>query len=378
LNGWTAGPGADAPPGRSREAYFFAGTSAVNTVEQTVDLLAAGFSAAELDSQDLIAVFGGRVRSAAETPRDRGTLTLTFLDAAGGEIRSVIVNASNTTEPWELAGQRVSIPAGARSLRYRFEATRAAGQTNDSYLDAAFVYVLPETAAPDLGAYGNTPADQTPAAHLVIRSPDLYMDWERDKPLSIRWDSFGNDADAPVRIDLYQDTADGPALLLTIAQTTEDDGQYTWIPASSGVDFGTHGLRIQISLVGNPTIFDRSSETFTVPEDTANFYVNDADLTGDEYTTAAGSNRNTGKLPSSPKPSPTQILRLYDVGPGQTVNVDTGDYGLLYPIVLSARSASATTKRSTSRVQAVRATPPRCGTPCPPPLRSSSLTTPTS
>jgi type II secretory pathway component PulK len=76
----------------------------VISVQQTVHLLAAGYSAAELDSQDLVAAFGGRVRSAVESLRDRGTLTLTFLDAGGDEIRHVTIEASNTTDRWELIG----------------------------------------------------------------------------------------------------------------------------------------------------------------------------------------------------------------------------------------------------------------------------------
>src|SRR5262249_43707241 len=132
LGGWTTGPGGGTRSIDPFEgaAYFFAGTGAVNAVEQTVDLLAAGFSAAELDSQDLVAVFGGRVRSAAEVSRDRGKLILTFFDAGGAEIRSITVDAQNTTDRWELAGERVAIPSGARRVRYRFEATRTAGQTN--------------------------------------------------------------------------------------------------------------------------------------------------------------------------------------------------------------------------------------------------------
>ena len=53
--------------------------------------------------------------------------------------------------------------------------------------------------APNLGAYGNTTHELTQNLnqHLVLRTPDLYKDWERDKQLTIRWDSFGNIANAP-------------------------------------------------------------------------------------------------------------------------------------------------------------------------------------
>ena len=39
-----------------------------------------------------------------------------------------------------------------------------------------------------------------------------------------------------------------------------------WIAGNSGVNFGTKGLRIQISLANNLTVLDRSTETFAVPQ----------------------------------------------------------------------------------------------------------------
>src|SRR5207253_10220155 len=108
--------------------------------------------------------------------------------------------------------------------------------------------------------------------HLVLRSPDLYTDAERLTPLVIRWDSFGNAASAPVRIDLYRDGSNGPQFVTNISPAAPDTGEYTWTPADSGIDYGTYGLRVQIALVGNPTVFERSTETFTVPENTISFY----------------------------------------------------------------------------------------------------------
>src|SRR5262249_19098221 len=134
------------------------------------------------------------------------------------------------------------------------------------------------------------------------------------------------------------DGPNGPQLLTNITPATPDTGSFTWVPASSGIDFGTHGLRVQVSLVGSAAVFDRSTEPFAVPENTDTFYVNDATVNPGDLTTAPGSNRNTGKLPSSPKPNPNNILRIYSVGPGQTLSVDAGTYTLLAPLVLSTTS----------------------------------------
>ena len=53
------------------------------------------------------------------------------------------------------------------------------------------------------------------------------------------------------------------------------------------------------------------------------------------YASAAGSNRNTGRLATAPKPYPNNVLRIYTLGPTQTLFVDTGDYPALYPTVFS-------------------------------------------
>ncbi len=181
---------------------------------------------------------------------------------------------------------------------------------------------------------GAAPAAGVP--HIALRYPDLYVDAIQDKPLTIRWESFSNTAASPVKIDLYQDTPDGPALVTTIVAATPDDGEFVWTPAASGIGLGTHGLRIQVSWAANPLVLDRSQETFTVPEGGADFFVDDASNTGDEYTPAAvGSNRNTGKLATAPKPYPTNLLRVYDLTEGARLFVDTGSYSMIDPVAVS-------------------------------------------
>ncbi|MCA9228253.1 MAG: right-handed parallel beta-helix repeat-containing protein, partial [Planctomycetales bacterium] len=170
---------------------------------------------------------------------------------------------------------------------------------------------------------------------IVLRSPDLYVDWERDKPHEIRWEAFDNATEAAVRIDLLHDGEHGPAVIATIAATTPDDGSFLWTPANNNIDYGTFGLRIQVSLVGQPLVVDRGTEPFAVPENTTTFYVNDGSSANDEFTSGFGSNRNTGKTPAAPKPSPVNLLRAYTLGPTHTLFVDQCDYSLHAPIVLS-------------------------------------------
>ena len=173
------------------------------------------------------------------------------------------------------------------------------------------------------------------APRIALRSPDLYLDWERERPLPIVWDTYSNVTESAVRIDLYRDSANGPEWVKVIAASVPDTGSYIWIPANDDIDYGTYGWRIEVSLVSHPTALDRSTESFAVPENTTEFYVNDFSTIADQYTTVAGDNRQTGRIPGGPKPYPNNVLRIYQLNPGHTLYVDSGNYALLSPLVIS-------------------------------------------
>jgi len=349
LTGWTTNNGAGvesgSPSAFEGSDYFAAGNIEEGFAEQTVDLLAAGYTPGELDAQSLQAVFGGRIRSMAEADLDRGRIELTFLDGSDAILDQVTVDSTNPTDRWDLAGDRVQISIGTRRVVLRFVADRESGSSNNSYLDHAFLYMVTEQDVLNQGAYGGTAGHVYSAEpHLALRSPDLYVDWVFDRQHIIEWDSYGNTANSPVRIDLYQDSPDGPALIATLEEEIPDTGEYLWIPSihpatQDLLDFGIHGLRIQISLSHDSRILDRSTEPFSLPEAGINYYVDDAANLNDEYTPdAVGSNRHTGKAPDAPKPNPVNVLRVYDLDDpvsGGFLNVDTGEYALIDPVTVS-------------------------------------------
>ncbi len=342
LNGWTVNNGGaiktGSPSAYEGSQYFNAGNIEQGFAEQSINLLTAGFTVQQIDSGLLDLAFGGRVRAAAEAPRDAGSVSLIFLDAAGNELRRQDVEALNTADRWELVGARVTAPVGARFAVLRFAADRNSGSSDDVWFDTGFVYQVADSYVANLGAYGagtHEPATTT-APRIELRFPDMYTDWEKNEPVAIRWETLNNLANSPVRIDLLQDTADGPRLVTNIVASTPDDGNFIWIPANSGIDFGTKGLRIQVSLVNAPAVIDRSQETFSVPEDGQNYYVDDQSNVGDAYTPGAvGDNRNTGKTAATPKPNPVNVFRAYDLKAGDTLYIDTGDYPMIDPIAVS-------------------------------------------
>ncbi|MDV6028998.1 MAG: hypothetical protein F9B45_02590 [Phycisphaera sp. RhM] len=341
LSDWITNPGSttrdDHPVGFDFGNYFAGGTVAVGQAVQAVDLAASGISLADIDAGDLRVHFGGRLRSADEAIPDQGRIELGLLDGSGVVLTTLEAISSDTSDRWELVGGVSAIPGGTRSVRFTFTATRNTGNGNDAWMDAAFVRVVhlayAVDAGPELISPAEQPLDERP--QVAIRFPDLYTDWERDKPKVIRWDSYNNQTDIPVKIDLYQESPDGPTFVTTIVAATPDDGQYTWTPANSAVDYGTHDLLIHVSRSDNPLIFDRSAETFAVPENTTTFYVNDDNLADDQCVTAVGDTRHSGRTPDQPKRLPVNLLRVYSLGPNDTLFIDDGTYAQFEPIRLS-------------------------------------------
>ena len=183
----------------------------------------------------------------------------------------------------------------------------------------------------------------TGAGQIALTSPVLYVNWVDTITQTITWNNFGDAgaASQSVAIALYQETPIGtglpaePKLLDTITAGTANTGSYSWIPANSSVPFGTHGLIIQVSLVSDPAVSARSTEPFTVPESGDIYYVNDSSTADDQYTAAAGSNRDDGKSPSQPLPGIDQVLRDYTLATGSVIDVDPGAYLMIDPLEIS-------------------------------------------
>ena len=117
LTGWTATPGSSTvggtPAAWQGASYFDAGSNSVATVEQTINLTASGFTAQDIDTQNLNVIFGGRVRSGTANPLAAGTIQVTFYDASGNVLATYNAVATNTTDRWELVGASQSIPVHA-------------------------------------------------------------------------------------------------------------------------------------------------------------------------------------------------------------------------------------------------------------------------
>ncbi|MBM4012653.1 MAG: hypothetical protein FJ286_14990, partial [Planctomycetes bacterium] len=231
-----------------------------------------------------------------------------FVNAAAGDYR--LTDASST-----------SIDAGDPASQFSFETGVNGGRI-------------------DLGAYGNTPlAAQSAARDVRLAYPEYYTDWPAAEGRSILWSTFDAlTADRKlggfVRIELHQE---GVGKIRDVATVEASAGSFGWSPQQSGITPSTAArYRIVLVSVDHPTLTDRSREPFSVPALTSTYFVDDSSNTGDEFTPAAtGNNRNTGTTALDPKAILLPLLRSYDFGPGDTVQIDTGDYIHVRNVVIS-------------------------------------------
>lgn len=202
----------------------------------------------------------------------------------------------------------------------------------DPTLDAS-IEPAPNGARANLGAYGLTAAAAVSSNQwLKIEYPQFHVDWKVDEGRDILWDSHGLSGD--VRVELVDDAGNAVAL---IAVTDIADESLNWSPQQSGVaadNDAPYRIRLTALQSGEAAA---SRETFLVPElGGQTYYVDDHDDAGDQYTpNAVGDNRNAGASPDAPKASLQALLFMYDLGDGDQVFVDHGNYQVVIDMVVS-------------------------------------------
>ncbi|MEO6842783.1 MAG: right-handed parallel beta-helix repeat-containing protein [Bradyrhizobium sp.] len=330
LTGWTVTQGGTTSsslqtPWQST-AEFYSGTAQNSVAQQTVSLLQQGVTAAQIDAASVQVAFGGQV-SILSSAVTAAQISIQFLDGGNNAIgNAIVVSAGSNLHTWMRVFDTLVAPSGARSVEYLFSVAKSDGSSAGALLDGAFLGVIPQGVGVDQGV--RTSPDVIPGnatlGRISLRSPDLYVNWDVNTPKFVSWDSFGAAAGQPVTIQLWQDGANGPQFLATIASSTPDTGQIIWTPSQSGITAGTTGLRIRIVSVANPSVYDMSTETFAVPRSGSTYYV-----------ATTGSNRNDGKDINAPLPNPDVLFRDYAVGAGSVVNIAAGSYPLIQPLQLS-------------------------------------------
>lgn len=199
----------------------------------------------------------------------------------------------------------------------------------------------------NLGAYGDTTqAALSPEHYTNVIAPSFYTDYQRGIARLIIWEHFN--ISGTVDIELHREGEGFIELIDTVAhnnqppQVTEQpdrQGSFFWSPQSSGIDADDlERYRIHIVPTDYSEAASSSREAFSVVESDGNFYVNDSSTSGTVYTNAAGDHRNSGLTPDSPKASLFALLQNYELGSGDTVYVDDGDYLHVRDLIVSSQA----------------------------------------
>ena len=220
----------------------------------------------------------------------------------------------------------------------------AAVETADALLSAAIdrgddtyaygVEPAPNGAFVNLGAYGNTDqASKSPAEYVTVLGPSGGESWPAEQAFLVRWRS--HDTNGTVNIELF----DGAVSALVITNGTANDGEFLWQVPGSLSPSANYTLVITRNGGSAPS---GTSAVFIITGPVNVYYVNDGsnNVTGD-WTTAPGNDANDGLTPATPKASVRNVLEAYDLGPGDVVRVDDGDYVLSQVLLVTTNDSGA-------------------------------------
>ena len=116
-------------------------------------------------------------------------------------------------------------------------------------------------------------------------------------------------------------------------------GNFNWTPTTATSGFS--GLLRVTATDGTNTVTNLSAAPFMIAASGNTYYVNDGSTAGDVYTTAIGSDTNSGKSAADPMASLAALLNVYQLKAGDTVYVDSGTYNIPTQIVLNAQDSGA-------------------------------------
>ena len=186
----------------------------------------------------------------------------------------------------------------------------------------------------DMGAFGNTAqASRSPTTLMLIMDPNGGEVVGQNSTFPVRWRASG--FAGSVLLEYSSTGAAGP--FEGLAASEPNDGTYDWSVTAALPTSSDYVLRI--SSLDQPEIADLSDGTFQVSLPNSTYYVNiagDVNFADNEFTTAAGSDVNTGLSPASPLASIQAVLNTFDLGPGDVIYVDTGSYSITTNILIGA------------------------------------------
>lgn len=173
----------------------------------------------------------------------------------------------------------------------------------------------------DIGLYGNHPEASrsiTNARLNVVRLNDGGRAEGGLVPLT--WTALGAATGHLVRLDY---SLNGGSSWSTIQSNVPANAElFYWDTYTAATWRAAWRLVSEV----NTSVTDQTEQVFQLRNSPLSLYVNDDFTNGDIYASAIGLPENTGLTPASPRRSLQTVIDDYDLEPGDTVYMDTGEY----------------------------------------------------
>lgn len=176
----------------------------------------------------------------------------------------------------------------------------------------------------DMGYYGNHAcASHAPTNRAGYVLQTFNQGGVASGVVELRWIPQGIATNAGQSVNVFYSTNSGTNWV-RLAGVAANAGIYRWTNSASRKS--CPAMRWQLQCPTNPAWVQQSEADFILHDDPLKYYLNDASREGDVYCTAAGNAANDGQTPATPMDSLTDLLERYDLEPGDTVYMDSGDY----------------------------------------------------
>lgn len=183
---------------------------------------------------------------------------------------------------------------------------------------------VPNGSNVNIGAYGNTAEASLSRTNAWLFCVSFNDGGDLSRSGRLVWTQGAFTNGSRVKIEYSTDNAASWQLVTNGVSVT--NRIFIW-NATTVTSSPVARWRITGDSVEFASVSDTNDQAFVVRGLSGNsFFVNDTNLAGDVYATAPGSETNSGLSAEQPAATLQQLLNTQDVGPGDTVFVDTGLY----------------------------------------------------
>jgi len=306
----------------------FVTNSAVYTIENTFLTFASDFNAFFLTNGSRLAT---RTVSSVEIwPSVNQWNRSTGFDRSSLSHDPLFADAGNGDFHLRSQGGRFNTTSGVFVVDGITSPLIDAGNASDGFANET----VPNGNRRNIGLYGNTAqASRTPTNSALV-AVSINDGGRAESLKELKWVAQGLVTGHTVRLEYSSD--DGMTWTPITTNLAASLERFVWdsrLFVSSILGYW------RISSEQEPSVVDAVDKRFALRNSGLNFYVNDNSPIGDIYSSAGGLSTNWGIQSSAPITSVQNLFTLWDIEPGDTIYMDTGNYLITAPIQFSTENA---------------------------------------